>query len=50
MGLTATLLLVGGGMAFYLSYAAITGLEVILWIVVGTLLSLLVLLLIQVRG
>ncbi len=33
-------------MAFYLSYAATTGLEVILWIIVGTLLSLLVLLLI----
>jgi hypothetical protein len=46
MGLTATLLLVAGGMAFYLSYAATTGLEVILWIIVGALLSLLVLLLI----
>jgi hypothetical protein len=45
MGLTTTLLLVAGGMAFYLSYAATTGLEVILWIIVGMILSLLVLLL-----
>jgi len=45
MGFTALLLLVAGGMAFYLSYAATTGLEVILWIIIGTLLSLLVLLL-----
>jgi hypothetical protein len=49
MGLTALLLLVASGMAFYLSYAATSGLEVILWIIMGALLALLVLLLIY-RG
>jgi hypothetical protein len=49
MGCTALLLLIASGMAFYLSYAATTGLEVILWIIVGALLAMLILLLIY-RG
>jgi hypothetical protein len=49
MGCTALLLLIASGMAFYLSYAATTGLEVILWIIVGALLAMLILLIIY-RG
>jgi hypothetical protein len=49
MGFSALFLLIASGMAFYLSYAASTGLEVILWIILGALLVLLVMLLIY-RG
>ena len=49
MGFSALFLLIASGMAFYLSYAATTGLEVILWIILGALLVLLVMLLVY-RG
>ncbi len=49
MGFSALFLLIAGGMAFYLSYAATTGLEVILWIGLGGLLILLVMVLVY-RG
>jgi hypothetical protein len=49
MGTATLLLTVASGMAFYLSYAATSGLEVILWIVLGAVLALPVLLMLY-RG
>ncbi|MGB8253443.1 MAG: PH domain-containing protein [Anaerolineaceae bacterium] len=45
MGSAGVLLIIASGMAFYLSYAATSGLEVILWIVLGAILALPLLLL-----
>lgn len=45
MGIAGLLLIIASSMAFYLSYAATSGLEVILWIVLGTLLALPIILL-----
>lgn len=46
MGTAAILLIIASGMAFYLSYTATSGLEVILWIVLGAVMALPVFLLI----